>query len=62
MRPMKQGKEKKRKKREGQKDTTVPGTPNVASPSHEEEPTDNGRMDFGGLPNRDLKKNLGGCG
>lgn len=21
-----------------------------------------GRMDFGGLPNRDLKKNLGGCG
>ena len=21
-----------------------------------------GRMDFGGLPDRDLKKNLGGCG
>ena len=29
--------------------------------SGEEEPDDN-RMDFGGLPNRDLKKNLGGCG
>ena len=23
---------------------------------------DNGRFDFGGLPERDLKKNLGGCG
>lgn len=23
---------------------------------------DNGRIDYGGLPDRDLKKNLGGCG
>lgn len=28
----------------------------------DEQNMEEGRMDFGGLPNRDLKKNLGGCG
>lgn len=28
----------------------------------EEEDDNDGRQNFGGLPNRDLKKNLGGCG
>lgn len=27
-----------------------------------DEDVEDGRMDFGGIPNRDLKKNLGGCG
>ena len=27
-----------------------------------EENLSEGKMDFGGLPDRDLKKNLGGCG
>ena len=56
---MKQEKSKKRKKSERQKDTAPPGNPNVG---YQEDASENGRMDFGGLPNRDLKKNLGGCG
>ncbi|MDQ2657607.1 MAG: hypothetical protein M3Y60_09325 [Bacteroidota bacterium] len=33
-----------------------------AAPAPIKEDFDDGRMDFGGLPDRDLKKNLGGCG
>jgi hypothetical protein len=32
----------------------------IKPPPPQEEQDD--RMDFGGIPNRDLKKNLGGCG
>lgn len=32
-----------------------------ASPPAKDEQDDD-KMDFGGLPDRDLKKNLGGCG
>ena len=58
---MKQERLKKRKKSEREKGTAASANQNVAPPTHEE-PKENDRMDFGGLPNRDLKKNLGGCG
>ena len=41
-----------------------PKAAEASKPSQEKqhEEGDDGRMDFGGLPDRDLKKNLGGCG
>lgn len=54
-------KKARRRKKVREKKGQVSKSPEVASPSpHKTE--DAGRMDFGGLPNRDLKKNLGGCG
>jgi len=34
----------------------------VTSGESQEYTDDDGKVDYGGLPNRDLKKNLGGCG
>lgn len=54
-----------------QKKSSKPETPREVKATDEKVPgiiekedkdVEDGRMDFGGLPNRDLKKNLGGCG
>jgi hypothetical protein len=49
------------------KDKKKPKTPKKEAPAKENRPTtqevdDERPFDFGGLPSRDLKKNLGGCG
>jgi hypothetical protein len=40
------------------KEKKLPAPPSEPNPSSSEEKP----FDFGGLPDRDLKKNLGGCG
>lgn len=56
---MKKGTRKPKPRTSPQKKTEEE-KPGAAVP--DEQTAEDGRMDFGGLPNRDLKKNLGGCG
>ncbi len=53
---------KPKKPRNESPDKGKPTTDQKAAPPPVKEDRDDGRMDFGGLPDRDLKKNLGGCG